>query len=87
MILKYAFLAFVFWLLYKLVFDFIVPVYQSTKHVRRQMGDIQEHLRRQYQQQEEAQRQAAQAQQQQQQQRATAPKGSKGDYLDFEEIK
>jgi Sec-independent protein translocase protein TatA len=85
MILKYAFLAFVFWLLYKLVFDFIVPVYRSTKHVRRQMGDIQEHLRRQYQQQEQAQRQAAQAQQQQQH---TAPhKVQNGDYLDFEEVK
>ncbi|PSL35435.1 hypothetical protein [Chitinophaga ginsengisoli] len=83
MILKYAFLAFVFWLLYKFVFDFIVPVYQSTKHVRRQMGDIQEHLRRQYQQQEQAQRQAAQSQQPH-----TAPKkAEKGDYLDFEEIK
>lgn len=47
------------------------------------MGDIQEHLRRQYQQQEQAQKQAAQAQQQR-----TAPKKSeKGDYLDFEEIK
>lgn len=86
MILKYAFLALVFWLLYKLVFGFIVPVYQSTKHVRRQMGDIQEHLRRQYQQQEQAQRQAAQAQQQQAE-RANARKADKGDYLDFEEIK
>lgn len=86
MILKYAFLAFVFWLLYKLVFGFIVPVYQSTKHVRRQMGDIQEHLRRQYQQQEQAQRQSAQAQQQQAE-RANARKADKGDYLDFEEIK
>lgn len=47
------------------------------------MGDIQEHLRRQYQQQEQAQRQSAQAQQQ-----PTAPKkADKGDYLDFEEIK
>lgn len=85
MILKYAFLAFVFWLLYKFVFGFIVPVYQSTKHVRRQMGDIQEHLRRQYQQQEQAQRQAAQAQQQQQ--RSASGRSDKGDYLDFEEIK
>ena len=83
MILKYAFLAFVFWLLYKFVFDFIVPVYQSTKHVRRQMGDIQEHLRRQYQQQEQAQRQAAQTQQQ----RSAPKKADKGDYLDFEEVK
>jgi len=83
MILKYAFLAFVFWLLYKFVFDFIVPVYQSTKHVRRQMGDIQEHLRRQYQQQEQAQRQAAQSQQP----HAAPQKVEKGDYLDFEEIK
>jgi Sec-independent protein translocase protein TatA len=85
MILKYAFLAFVLWLLYKLIFDFIVPVYQSTKHVRRQMGDIQEHLRRQYQQQEQVQRQAAQAQQQQQ--HAASKKADNGDYLDFEEIK
>jgi Sec-independent protein translocase protein TatA len=83
MILKYAFLAFVFWLLYKFVFDFIVPVYQSTKHVRRQMGDIQEHLRRQYQQQEQAERQAAQGQQP----RNAPKKAEKGDYLDFEEIK
>lgn len=83
MILKYAFLAFVFWLLYKLVFDFIVPVYQSTKHVRRQMGDIQEHLRRQYQQQEQAQKQAAQSQQH----RNAPKKADKGDYLDFEEVK
>jgi Sec-independent protein translocase protein TatA len=83
MILKYAFLIFILWLLYKIVFDFIVPVYQSTKHVRKQMGDIQEHLRRQYQQQEQAQKQAAQAQQQ-----YTAPKKTdKGDYLDFEEVK
>ncbi|MBW8686011.1 DUF4834 family protein [Chitinophaga rhizophila] len=86
MILKYAILAFVFWLLYKIVFGFIVPVYQSTKQVRRQMGDIQEHLRRQYQQQEQAQRQAAQAQQQQQQY-AASKKADKGDYLDFEEVK
>jgi sensor histidine kinase YesM len=84
MILKYAFLAFVFWLLYKIVFGFIIPVYQSTKHVRRQMGDIQDHLRRQYQQQEQAQREAAQAQQEQ---HHASRKADKGDYLDFEEIK
>jgi Sec-independent protein translocase protein TatA len=72
------------WLFYKLVFDFIVPVYQSTKQVRQQMGDMQERMRQQYQQQQQAQQTA----QKQQQQRAPHhPPAEKGDYIDFEEVK
>lgn len=82
--LKLIFIIFLLWLFYKIVFDFIVPVYQSTKQVRRQMSDIQDHMRQQFQQQQQAQ-QAAEQQQQQRtsQQRAT----DRGEYIDFEEVK
>jgi len=78
--LKIIFYTFIFWLLYKLIFDFIVPVYQSTKQVRRQMGDIQDRMRQQYQEQQQAQQEAQRPQ-------ASAKKADKKDYLDFEEIK
>jgi hypothetical protein len=35
------FLAIVFYLLYKLVFDLIVPVYKTTRQVRQQFNDMQ----------------------------------------------
>lgn len=76
---------FLLWLLYKLVFNFIIPVYQSTKHVRQQMGDIQARMRQQYQQQQQAQ-QAQQTSQQQQRASQQRP-ADKGDYIDFEELK
>lgn len=79
--LKIIVYTFLFWLLYKLIFDFIIPVYQSTKQVRRQMGDIQEHMRRQF---EQQQQQSAEPQRQQ---TTAAKKADKSDYLDFEEIK
>ncbi|SIO47394.1 hypothetical protein [Chitinophaga niabensis] len=67
------------WILYKLVFEFIIPVYNSTKLVRRQVRDMQQHMREQF-------------EQQQQQQAPPSPPPSpkprdKGDYIDFEEIK
>jgi hypothetical protein len=79
--LKIIFYTFIFWLLYKLIFDFIIPVYQSTKQVRRQMGDIQERMRQQF---EQQQQQSAEPQRPQ---NTTAKKADKSDYLDFEEIK
>lgn len=68
------------WILYKLVFEFIIPVYNSTRHVRRQVRDMQQHMREQFE------------QQQQQQQAPPPPPPSpkprdKGDYIDFEEIR
>ena len=78
--LKIIFYTFILWLLYKLIFDFIVPIYQSTKQVRRQMGDIQERMRQQF----EQQQQAAEPQRPQ---ATAAKKADKNDYLDFEEIK
>ncbi|WP_291908638.1 DUF4834 family protein [Chitinophaga sp. CB10] len=82
--LIYLFLA---WLLYKLVFDFIIPIYRSTKVVRRQMADMQEAMRQQYEQQQAAQQGYSTQQQQQPPVSRPAPKPDKGDYIDFEEIK
>jgi hypothetical protein len=78
--LKIIFYTFILWLLYKLIFDFIVPIYQTTRQVRRQMGDIQDRMRQQF----EEQQQAAEPQRPQ---ATAAKKADKSDYLDFEEIK
>lgn len=81
--LKFLLYMFFAWLLYKLVFDFIIPVYKSTKAVRRQMSDMQQHMRQQY---EEQQRGYTQQQQAPPTSRP-AEKPKKDDYIDFEEIK
>lgn len=79
--LKFFVSIFLAWLLYKLVFDLIIPGYRVTKQVRRQMSDMQNHMRQQYEQQNGGQpgNQPPPPQQ--------PKKADKGDYLDFEEIK
>ena len=68
------------YLVYKLIFDFIIPVYQATKQVKQKVGEMQskmnEHMK----------------QQQQGSQFNTAPKEAqhkpgKEDYIEYEEIK
>ena len=78
------FLAIVFYLLYRFVFNFIVPVARTTRHVRQQFRDMQGmnesmHLG-------QASQQQAQSRPQPSQQRP-AQKPPAGDYIDFEEIK
>lgn len=80
--LKFFFSIFIAWLLYKLIFDLLIPGYKVTKQVRRQMSDMQDHMRQQYENQ-----QGAQGNPQQPSPPPEAKKVDKGDYLDFEEIK
>jgi hypothetical protein len=80
--LKFFFSIFIAWLLYKLVFDLLIPGYKVTKQVRRQMNDMQDHMRQQYENQ-----QGAQEGNPQQPSPPPTKKVDKGDYLDFEEIK
>ncbi|WP_341833915.1 DUF4834 family protein [Chitinophaga pollutisoli] len=88
-LLKLIFYILAGWFLYKLIFQFIIPVYRGTKQVRRQMQDMQDAMRQQY----EQQRQQQQQQQTAQQQVPPRPpqeavrKRDDGDYIDFEEIK
>jgi len=83
--LKLLFSIFIAWLLYKLVFDLLIPGYRVTKQVRRQMSDMQEHMRQQY------ENQTGAGPGNNAQQPSSPPPGAKkvdkGDYLDFEEIK
>lgn len=81
-LIKLLFYIFIGYILYKLVFGFIIPVYNSTKVVRRQMRDMQEHMRNQYQQQQAPQQQPTTPPE-----KEPAKPRDKGDYIDFEEIK
>jgi hypothetical protein len=73
------FLAIVFYLLYRFVFNFIVPVARTTRHVRRQFRNMQEM-------QDPLRQQQAQSTPPPTQHRP-AQKPQAGDYIDFEEIK
>jgi len=59
-------------------------MYQTAKQVRRQMGDIQDRMRQQYEQEQQYYQQQQPSNNFSQQ---AKPKVDKGDYLDFEEIK
>jgi hypothetical protein len=64
---------------YKLVFDLIIPVYQTSKQVKQKMGEMQQKMNEQARQQQQQQAQTTE--------RASATKPPKEDYIEFEEIK
>jgi hypothetical protein len=77
-ILKILFELFLIYLAYKLIFDFIIPVYKTTKQMKQKMSDLNARM-------EEQQRRSAST-------NATsaakpASKTVAGDYIDYEEIK
>ena len=77
-IFKLAIELFVLYLLYKLVFDFIIPIYRTTKQMSGKVREMQEKMNQQQQQPESFQdttRPQASA------------KRSSDDYIDYEEIK
>ena len=74
-IFRVIFELFVLYLLYKLIFDFIIPVYQTTKSFKQKMGDMQQKM-------EEHERK----QQVNSKAKEAEPK-VKHDYIDYEEIK
>jgi uncharacterized protein YybS (DUF2232 family) len=68
------------YIVYKIVFDFIVPVSQAGKQMKQQFRDVHSAMRD----------QSVTFQQQQNPQQQAAPKQSKNsasEYIDFEEIK
>ncbi|MEI7736248.1 MAG: hypothetical protein WCI49_12330 [Ferruginibacter sp.] len=77
--LKALFELFVLYLAYKLIFDFIVPLYQTSKQVKQKVNEMQrtmnEHMK-----QQQAQANATPSQP------APPPKRNE-DYIDFEEVK
>lgn len=76
-ILRLAGELFLIYILYKLIFEFIIPVYQSTKKIKKQFGDIQSKMQKDM---------NAYANQQSSAQEKTE-KTKEEDYIDFEEVK
>ena len=79
-ILRLAFELFVIYILYKFVFEFIIPVYKTTRHVKQKMDDM--HQQMQQNQNSPPGNQFAKTSS------SEAPKRpSSDDYIDYEEIK
>ncbi len=76
-ILRLAGEIFLIYILYKLIFEFIIPVYNSTKKIKKQFGEMQSKMQ----------------QDMNGYSKQTAPgqpepeKSKEGDYIEFEEIK
>ena len=68
---------FLIYVFYKLIFDFIIPLYQSTKKIKKQFGDIQSKMQNDMNTFQNQQKAA---------QPGPVPKKD-GDYIEFEEIK
>lgn len=78
MILRILFYAFLAYMLYKLVFDFIIPVYRTTKRVKQGFREMNERMRQQQERYEQPSTSATQA---------PAQENKGGEYIDFEEVK
>ena len=77
--LRYLFFAFLIYLAYRLVFHFIIPIYKTTRQVKKQFREMHNRM------------QDNMGQQQPYQQPVTPATENKnqqaGDYIDFEELK
>jgi hypothetical protein len=76
--LKVLFELFMLYLLYKLVFDFIIPIYQTTKQVKQKVGEMQRNMNEQMQKQNNQFTDMP---------KTTSTKVDKDDYIDYEEVK
>lgn len=74
-------LAIVFYLLYRFVFHFLLPIARTTKHVREQFRNMQGGTA------QEQQTQSRTQQTKRPDERHSSPHGRAEDYIDFEEIK
>ena len=76
MILRFLFLIFLIYLAYKFVFDFLLPVYKTTRQIKKGFRNMQDQMRRQQEPFTTRERPAQQAEESQ-----------PGEYIDFEEVK
>ncbi len=77
MILRFLFYAFLIYLLYKLLVDFIIPVYKTTRRIKKGFREMNERMSQQpgpFQQSDKAQKPGAEQK-------------KPGDYIDFEEVR
>jgi len=74
---KILFYGFLIYLVYQLVFNFIIPVYKTTKQVKKGFREMHDKMNEQAKQQQSSAQAASN----------DSHKKSVGDYIDFEEIK
>ena len=79
-IFRLAFELFALYLLYKLIFDFIIPVVKTTSQVKKQFGDMSAQMQEKMKQQQQTTNFNATTKQ-------AAPSDRKDDYIEFEEVK
>ena len=77
--LSFLFFAFLFYVLFKLVFDFLLPVYRTTRRVRKSFRDMQQKM--------QEQQAGTGGHQPSSNGKATNGKAPLGDYIEFEEVK
>ena len=77
-IIRVIFELFVLYLLYKLIFDFIIPVYKTSKQVSQKMSDMQSRMDEQIKKQQSGTHSAPVEK---------TVKPAKEDYIEFEEVK
>ncbi|MET0571484.1 MAG: hypothetical protein ABWZ79_08660 [Pedobacter agri] len=78
---RFLLFALLIWFLYNLVFRFIIPIYKTTKQVKKKFSEMREQMDEKMNQQ-----QGFGNTRPQNAQKSQPPKAS-GDYIDFEEIK
>jgi len=69
---------FLFYLLYKFIFELVIPIYKTTRQVKRKMNEFQQNMNKQT----ETNRTSSENTI-----KPTASKPKSDDYIDFEEIK
>ena len=69
---------FLFYLLYKFIFELVIPIFRTTREVKKKMNEFQQNLNRTAENNHTSNESAA---------KPTASKPPKEDYIDFEEIK
>jgi len=70
---------FLLYLIYKFIFDFIIPVYESSKKIKRQFSEMQDKM--------QSDLKNYQNSTQAEQKTTEKPKQKEGDYIEFEEVK
>jgi hypothetical protein len=75
--IRIIFYAFLLYLAYKLVFDLVIPVYRTTRKVKKGFREMQERM----------QQHAEQHNAQTQDNSTFSKQNQVGDYIDFEEVK
>jgi heme exporter protein D len=77
--MRYLLYAFLIYLAYRLVFNFIIPIYKTTRQVKKQFREMHSRM--------EDQMNQQQANQQTSTPHTENKKEQVGDYIDFEELK